>query len=62
MSYANMMIGFLACNILWVITSLIGFKSINSRDFVSTKRVYFTLGFIFVTRITLYVLLNYFME
>jgi hypothetical protein len=57
-----MMIGFLACNILWVITSLIGFKSINSRDFVSTKRVYFTLGFIFVTRITLYVLLNYFME
>lgn len=41
MAYSNLMIGFLACNLLWVITSIIGFNSINTRNVKIIIKLFF---------------------
>ena len=49
LTFSNMMIGFMACNGLWVIASIIGFRSINSKQLKYVKRYYILLWIIFLT-------------
>jgi len=57
-----MMIAFFCGNILWIITSLEGFSSVNSGDPFRVKRCFILVIIIILTRILLYSFMGYKMK